>query len=40
MEEEVSVIDFINKIIQIFKQDLKQVRISTQEAGLIKLIKL
>ena len=28
MEEEVSVIDFINKIIQIFKQDLRQVRIS------------
>ena len=40
MEEGVGVIDFINKIVQIFKQDLKQLRISTQDTELIKLVKL
>ena len=40
MEKGVGVIDFINRIIQILKWDLKQVKISTQEAGLIKPVKL
>ena len=40
MEKEVGVIDFINRIVQIFKWDLRQVKISIQEAGLIKPVKL
>ena len=39
-EERVGVTNFINKIVQILKQDLRQVKISTQEAGLIKPVKL
>ena len=35
-----SVTDLINRIVQIFKWDLKQVRISAQEAGLIEPVKL
>ena len=39
-EERVGIIDFINRIIQILKQNLKQVKINTQKAGLIELVKL
>ena len=35
----VSVTDFISKIVQVLKRDLYGVKISTQDAGLIKLIK-
>ena len=40
MEKKTGITDFINRIIQILKQDLRQVRISTQEAELIELIEL
>ena len=39
-EEGASITDFINWIVQILKRELVQLRISTQEAGLIDLIKL
>ena len=39
MEEGVGVIDFINRIVQILKQDLKQLRISTQDAELMELVE-
>ena len=32
--------DFINRIIQIVRRELDQLNISTQEAGLIKPVKL
>ena len=40
MEEGVGVIDFINRIVQILKRDLYWFKISTQNAELIKPIKL
>ena len=40
MEEEMGVTDLISRIVQILKQDLKQLRISTQDIELIKLVKL
>ena len=39
-EKEINITDFISRIVQILKQDLRQVKISTQEAGLIKPVKL
>ena len=36
----VDVIDFINRIVQIFRWDLKQIKISTQEVGLMEPVKL
>ena len=39
MEEGVGVIDLINRIVQILRQDLKQLRISIQDAELIELVK-
>ena len=39
-EEGAGVIDFINRIVQILKGSLRQVRISTQEAELIKPVEL
>ena len=40
MEEGVGVIDFINRIVQILKRDLRQLKISTQDAELMKPVKL
>ena len=40
MEEGVGITDLINRIVQILKQDLKQVKISIQEAGLMEPVKL
>ena len=40
MEERVSVTDLINRIVQVLKGDLYWFRISTQDARLIKLVKL
>ena len=34
------VTDFINRIVQILKQDLRQLRISAQDTELIKPVKL
>ena len=34
-----SVTDLINRIVQILKRDLKQVRISAQKAGLMEPVK-
>ena len=34
------VTDLINRIVQILKQNLRQVRISVQKAGLMELVKL
>ena len=39
MEEEIGVIDLINRIVQVLKGDLYWVKISAQEAGLIKPVK-
>ena len=39
MEEGVGVIDLINRIVQILKWDLKQLRISTQDIKLIEPVK-
>ena len=39
-EEEIGVIDFINRILQVLKEDLYQIKISTRDAGLMKLVKL
>ena len=38
-EEKIGITDFINRIVQIFKWDLKQIKISTQEVGLIKPVE-
>ena len=35
----ISVTDLINRIVQILKQDLRQVKISVQEAGLMEPVK-
>ena len=40
MEEGVGVTDLINRIVQVLKEDLYWFRISTQEAGLLKPMKL
>ena len=40
MEERVGVTDLINKIVQVLKGDLYWVKISMQNAELIKLIEL
>ena len=40
MEKGIGIIDFINRIIQVLKKDLYWFRISTQNTGLIELIKL
>ena len=32
--------DLINKIVQVLKEDLYWVKISTQDAGLMELVKL
>ena len=40
MEKGVGVMDLISRIVQILKQDLKQLRISTQNAELIKPVEL
>ena len=39
-EEEVGITDLINRIVQVLKRDLYWVRISTQDAGLMKSVKL
>ena len=39
-EEGVGVTDFINWIVQVLKEDLERLAVSTQNAGLIKLVKL
>ena len=40
MEEKVGVIDLINRIVQVLKKDLYCFKITTQDTGLIKLVKL
>jgi hypothetical protein len=40
MEEGVGITDLINRIVQVLKKDLYWVKISTQDAELIKLVKL
>ena len=40
MEKGVGVTDLINRIVQVLKEDLYWVKISTQDAELIKLVKL
>ena len=40
MEERVNIINLINRIVQVLKRDLYWFRISTQDTGLIKLVKL
>ena len=40
MEERVGVTDLITKIVQILRQDLRQLRISTQDTELIKPVEL
>ena len=40
MEEEVNITDLINRIVQVLKKDLYGVKISTQDAELIKLVEL
>ena len=39
-KEGVSVMDFINRIVQVLKKDLNRLIVSIQDAGLIKLVKL
>ena len=39
MEEGASIIDLINRIVQVLKKDLYWVRISTQDAELIKPVE-
>ena len=39
-KERVGVTDFINRIVQVLKEDLYWIQISTQNAGLIELVKL
>ena len=40
MEEGVSIINFINRIVQVLRRDLYQVKISIQNIKLIELVKL
>ena len=39
-EERAGVINLISRIVQVLRRDLYWVRISTQKAGLIELVKL
>ena len=39
-EEGVGVIDFINRIVQVLREDLYWIRISTQDTGLMEPVKL
>ena len=39
-EEGVSIIDFIYRAVQVLKENLYWIKISTQNTGLIKLVKL
>ena len=39
-EEKASVIDLINRLVQVLREDLKKLAVSTRDAGLIELIKL
>ena len=39
MEEGIGVTDLINRIVQVLREDLYWVRISTQDAELIKLVE-
>ena len=39
-EERVGIIDFINQLVQVLKEDLYWFRISVQEAELLKPMKL
>ena len=39
-EEGVGVIDLIYWIVQVLKEDLERLAVSTQDTGLIKLVKL
>ena len=39
-EEGVSITDFIYWIVQVLREDLKRLAVSTQKAGLIKPVKL
>ena len=40
MEKGVGITDLINRIVQVLKRDLYWFRISVQDAGLIKPVKL
>ena len=40
MEEKVSITNFINRIVQVLKEDLYWFRISAQDIELIKPVKL
>ena len=40
MEEGIGITDLINRIVQVLKRDLYWVKISTQNAKLIKLVEL
>ena len=40
MEKEVGVTDFINRIVQVLKENLYWIKISVQDTGLIKLVEL
>ena len=39
-EEGVGVTDLINRIVQVLKKDLHQIRISAQDTGLMELVEL
>ena len=39
-EKGVDIIDFINWIVQVLKEDLKRLAVSTQDTGLMELVKL
>ena len=39
-EEGVSVTDFIYQIVQVLREDLERLAVSTQNAGLIELVEL
>ena len=38
-EEEASITDFIYQIVQVLKEDLERLAVSTQNAGLMELVK-
>ena len=40
IEEGVDITDLINKIVQVLREDLYQVKISIQDIGLIELVEL
>ena len=39
-EEGVGITDLINRIVQVLREDLERLVISTQDAGLIELVEL